>query len=276
MLLSVESKQGKRNYMEDRYAYFENPYKKYLIAFVCDGHGGDQMASITIDILLNQLKHGMDTISNTIPLKIALRIREIIVTFGEKYKKECSGSTLTGIVQFQDYLFIFNIGDSRTLFKTSPNTIIHFLRPYFCDITGHYIPTEIKLQDFITDFFITNDHDDSNIFEVERIYKSGGTISNHRLNGILSVTRSFGDYDIGKGICYIPDIYWTSIKKIEHPILLISDGIYEHQRSHSKQKQNAEEIYNKAMNGSAKKVVQFASQSGSSDNLTAMVVSLIH
>ncbi len=267
---SVKSIQGKRDYMEDRYVYLER--KGITIAFVCDGHGGYQVAElvkrILPDILYSYIDQFKPHYSNLIKAKL---IRKALLYVG-KYLYEptnSSGTTLTGIVADKTSVFIFNIGDSRTCFKTHGKTI-YFLDPVFT--SGGFID-EVRVKPINPDLFCTFDHDATNTTEVKRIYAAGGKIVGERLNGTLSVTRTIGDYDIKPGLSFVPDIFWTDRNNVAGPILLYSDGIYEPERI-GKSNFDKNAIYYIGSQYGSIGLVNYAYLNGSEDNLTVLSVRL--
>lgn len=271
VLLSVKSIKGKREYMEDRYVYVEED--GYIVALVCDGHGGHQVANETIRelpyIILSRIKRM--TGSN---VKIAEKLRAIIISWGEKMKDKRSGSTLTGIVSTSNTLFIVNVGDSRTSVRLIPNSFVYMLKPIF-DKNGEFVP-KLRVDYNQLKFFTTTDHDASLVEETERVKLSSGTVKYNRLNGVLSVLRAFGDFDVGPGISHIPDVYWINKECIDGPIFLYSDGLYELQRFQNENANlfNDHSIYFMAENTNAEKIVNFAYNRGSEDNITAMLIEI--
>jgi serine/threonine protein phosphatase PrpC len=277
MLHSVKSIQGNREYMEDKYVYFENENEKYGFSFICDGHGGDKTAISTTEKLSSMFIPLIEKIASnpeTFNIDIAISIRNIITEWGFKISHFQSGSTLTGIFFTPKTVFIFNIGDSRTLFKTNKG-LTYMLLPVF-STNGEYIKDKIKVQHFITDFFQTIDHDTVCKDEIKRIKEAGGKISGERLNGILSVTRALGDYGIGKGLCYVPDIYWTPVENVDGSIVMYSDGIYEIQRNNKNKQKDFTDTFFHTIGSDigAEALVNYAYNNGSDDNITAMIVNL--
>jgi serine/threonine protein phosphatase PrpC len=279
VLLSVKSIKGKRPYMEDRYAYFEE--NGIIIAFICDGHGGYITAENTVNKLTPMLYKNLLLYSKTqhiTNINIALIIRRTINLWGENVKKTDSGSTLTGFVCMNNNVFIFNIGDSRTCVWLKPDTFIYRLRSIF-DNNGEFIDKVIV--DYThSPFFVTEDHDPLNKEDVIRVYNSGGKIYENRLNGILSVTRALGDNGIGKGLTFIPDVYWFKKSNVLGPIIMYSDGIYEPGKFMTPDKKDANNFSNKflyfiGMKKGADNLVRYSYNNGSEDNLTAMVIDII-
>jgi serine/threonine protein phosphatase PrpC len=264
VLLSVESIRGHRDYMEDRYAYIEKA--GILIAMVCDGHGGYQVAEDTSkelpQRLLKTLKKDWKTNVAT-----AMAIRNVIIEWGLEMKHRQSGSTLTGIAVKDSTMYVYNIGDSRTCFR-SKGSHIYQLLPVF-DRNGKY-NSGLQIEYSFKQFFCTKDHNSMDSREVARVVSAGGQIIRKRLNGTLSVTRALGDSDVGPGLDHIPDVYWLKKSAVLGSIVMFSDGIYE-----PFVEDNCNEIIKSvAEKYGAEVLVKYAYCKRSEDNLTAMVVSL--
>jgi len=274
MLLSVKSIQGNREYMEDKYIYIEDESNGTILSFICDGHGGDKTSTMTIKwlspLLLNTMKKFNKNMTN---IEISIIIRKTIMQWGSEIKQQKSGATLTGVIKYNNIVYVFNIGDSRTVMRLKNKSKIYFLRPQWSS-TGRYDPSVIKTEHYNLNFFKTIDHDDTNKIEVARVKSAGGKITNNRLNGILSVTRALGDKDIGKGLSYVPDIYWTYVTNIRGPIVMYSDGIYEMQRYETDKNFRDEYLYEIATTKNAGELVKYAHENGSDDNLTVLVITL--
>jgi len=266
VLLSVKSIKGKRDYMEDYYNYKESSLG-CIVAMVCDGHGGKNVAKLTntklTDILLN-LADSIITLPNAVRAK---HIFTAIYTWGEQMTKfSVEGSTLSGIVSFPDTtaasatVFVFNIGDSKVC--------IHFNKP--ANLTK--FNNNNKNESYTTDFFCTPSHNTANKQENDRVRVTGGKIYAGRLNNVLAVTRALGDSDVGQGLSFIPDIWWVSKQRITKPILLYTDGVYDFLQNPSIQQHHA--IYNGAITDTAEILVGYAAKKGSEDNITAMMISV--
>ena len=269
-LLSVKSIQGKRDYMEDRYAYIKD---HITVAMVCDGHGGYQVAAKTANELPGLLLNGLKTFQGS-NLQNALKIRDIVRGWGDALIRARSGSTLTGIVAKDDTVYFYNVGDSRSCTVVDPNVNIYMLQPQFDD-EGE-LSKRIYVDFTTTKFFCTVDHDHTQPSEVERVKKCGGSISSERLNGILSVTRALGDGDVGPGVCSVPDVYWVKRSAIRGPILMYSDGLYEPHRYNPKVNFKDDNLYNICLRRGCGDVVKYAYDNGSDDNITAMLVDIRH
>ena len=263
VLKSYYQLQGRREYMEDYLNYVRLPKNNIEIALLCDGHGGQKVAELTSKFLPYKLIESLKE-KDLCNIEIALIIRQTIRDWGNKMKTYLSGSTLTGLIIIKEYVFIINIGDSRTCFEKKKKSNIYFLEPQFKNLK------KIEVKKFTNDktFFCTKDHNNFNFFERNRVNNvSGSFILNDRLNGILSVTRSFGDKDVGKGLTYEPDIYWIKEKDIINEILLYSDGLYE---IYDKKKL----LYKGAEKYGIKKLVKEIYKMGSEDNISGMTLKL--
>lgn len=273
----VKSIQGKRDYMEDRYSYFESQDRGIIIAFVCDGHGGEKVAEITskrlTQILYELVYNFSPDYSNAVKAKL---IRKTILYFGKSlFNPEfgTAGSTLTGVIRCGSEIYIFNIGDSRTCFNVTPNASIFFLTPTFSSTFIDDLKIKVLPRGRGNNLFCTQDHDTENEVEIQRIRDFGGRIVNKRLNGVLSVTRALGDFDVKPGISYVPDIYWTDIRNVTGPILMYSDGVYEPDKfPRGNGNFSKEHLYYVANKYGATGLVNYAFLNGSEDNITALLV----
>lgn len=91
-------------------------------------------------------------------------------------------STATGVLITPEFFFVVNLGDSRTV-----------------------ICSDSKLT------FATADHKPTHESERERILESGGHVTNGRVNGMLAVSRAFGNFEMKRN---------ADIKQSDQGILL--------------------------------------------------------
>jgi serine/threonine protein phosphatase PrpC len=271
VLGSVKSIQGKREYMEDRYAYIE--HGGITIAMVCDGHGGQRVSSKAAYELPQQILFALTKVNGN-NIKHAEAIRKVIVDWNNNTTRERSGSTLTGIAVKNGTVFVYNVGDSRTCAKLQPREFIYTLRPIFGVDGAHTGRVRVDVGHPDNGLFLTKDHDAEAPEEVARVENAGGIIRGDRLNGILSVTRALGDTDIGPGICAVPDVQWFKASALDGPILMYSDGVYEMQRYSNEHNVNFDDryLYKVASVYGTEYLVNYAYDNGSDDNLTAMLV----
>jgi len=282
----VKSIQGKRDYMEDRWAYYISDSQKtprVLVALVADGHGGDKMANKTsLDLPTLLIKNYLNSASSSTSKAVA--IKKAVEEYGLKHKLENSGCTLTGILvelgnerselrselgseSLRDpdrKLYVFNVGDSRTLVHLKQKNYVY------------YLTAENQIQILNTGFLETRDHTPENVEEVKRVKEMGGTISGERLNGVLAVTKSLGDNGVGKGLSCSPDVFWVNLDFVKSPIVMFSDGIYEGFSSNKKETNQYTNhfLYHLGESFGPEGMVFWALKMGSGDNITALVVYL--
>jgi len=270
-MIAVKTIQNTRDYQEDRYFFSKNNY--CIIGFITDGHGGFQVSEYTKQnlskILLETIDHSFS--SN---LFTAHLIRKIIINFNKEIflKFNKGGCTFTCVIITNTTVFIINIGDSRTCCSLLPHTKINFLIPIFSK-NGQFID-KLHTEELYSSFFCTLDHTPESIIEQARIKATGGFIENGRLNGILSVSRSFGDADIQPGISAVPDIFWFEKNKLSGPILLYSDGIYEPIKSNNDPSFDPVKIYDLAKTKGPEFLIQYSIKKGSGDNITVLMINL--
>jgi len=186
---------GRRHYMEDRVVLKNN----VLFNFSCilDGHGGYECS----DFLK---KHIYSTFTNNLRQKYEIK-ESIIKTFEILNKSflKCnynSGSTCNLLIINRNInkYYLSNVGDSRCL--------------------AIYKNNKFKQ--------ISIDHRPENLKEKIRIELLGGSILKKRVNGILGLTRAFGDKEISFLVKPDPDIYEGKINNIKY-FLQATDGLFD-------------------------------------------------
>lgn len=275
-LNSIKSIQGNRPYMEDRYTYASDEIYDFGVAFIADGHGGEYVSELLCHELLDTLLGFIEKLKvyyhKYSTMEIAIELKYHIEHVGNSMKHHPEGSTLTGVFITPDNVYVYNVGDSRTLFQTNGMPLFKLHDSF--DENGSVQSLSITNQN--TDLFVTQDHDDNHREEVIRVKNSGGYIQDNRLNGILAITRAFGDNNVGKGLISNPDIYVTSKENIYNGyIVMYSDGVYEMDRYNSSTYDlSSQNCYHIATEHGALELVNLATNSGSDDNITAMVVKI--
>jgi serine/threonine protein phosphatase PrpC len=232
--------QGDRKYMEDTLDVqtFMIDGKKVKIYAVFDGHGGAEVSKQ----LANQQTGLITFLSKKLQLwairkseNLELVLKETFVEY-DKYLLDKgfrkSGSTATVALHWDNRLYLINAGDSRGM--------------VFIPSTGEVVA-------------VTQDHKPDRVGEAKRIREAGGQVTkvgNHpkqpsRVNGILSVSRGFGDFYLKlqknknsgqvvypgafSKVSPVPDIITIQMdllkKKVGQSsvyILLGSDGLWDH------------------------------------------------
>ncbi|CAR25622.1 hypothetical protein ZYGR_0A01870 [Zygosaccharomyces rouxii] len=118
---------------------------------------------------------------------------------------------------------------------------------------------------------LTYDHKASDILEMQRIEKSGGLIMKSRVNGMLAVTRSFGDKFFDGLVVGNPFTTSVELTRDDEFLIVACDGLWD-----VIDDQDACELIRdiKEPNEAAKTLVRYALENGTTDNVTAMVVYL--
>lgn len=186
---------GRRDYMEDNILIKDN--KKYYISLVLDGHGGKECSNFLklnfYDIFLKKLRRRKNY-ENVILETLYFLDNHFLKNYNN------SGSTLNllFIDKKDKKYYIFNVGDSRCIALTKSNELL----------------------------VLSNDHR-PNKKENLMILNRGGTIKYNRVNGILAVTRAFGDKKLKPIISSKPDIKTGSINNIKY-FFQGTDGIFDY------------------------------------------------
>lgn len=246
-----------RKDMEDE-AVVAQLQKDIWLYAVLDGHGGDQASKYFSSVIPEALSKSISPEE-----KIEDTIIRVLLEEDEKHAhhkdRDDSGCTFTGMITTPDMIYLVNLGDSRTTLKQN------------------------------SDITITTDHKPKSWKERQRIFASGGTVSEGRVNGILAVSRALGDYYLkGSGAAHrnkfekhikylgkdapvspIADI--TPIpRKGGEMVIIACDGLYDVISS-----KDAMKIYEENDdNHPAEVLVQTAIQKRSTDNITVMCVRL--
>ncbi|OHT05441.1 leucine-rich repeat-containing protein [Tritrichomonas foetus] len=116
----------------------------------------------------------------------------------------------------------------------------------------------------------TVDHKPMDRSEIDRILDLGGRVTNERVDGVLAISRSLGDFTIF-GISYEPDIVAVNIEKDDKWLILACDGVFDVLTNEevgriAAASSNAAELAYKIRNTSFVKL--------SADNISAMAIDL--
>ncbi|XP_040566386.1 uncharacterized protein [Lepeophtheirus salmonis] len=129
---------------------------------------------------------------------------------------------------------------------------------------------------------VTTPHKPERKDERERISKAGGSVilyGQWRVNGLLAVSRSIGDFEHKSFISAEPDVTSVEMNDTEDFVILASDGLWDYV-SHAKVTSAVFEhlVDNAKANGEIEKLSQelanLAKQNGSGDNISVIVIFL--
>ena len=244
---TVHSIQGRRLTMEDSYMKIE--LNNAIFYGVFDGHGGSGtvrwIEKNLNDIFVNNFKNVDYDNTQLVSNKLKRTIVDADHLLFEKHADE-SGSTVTGALVTSNYVYLVNLGDSRTI--------------YF---------------DYDHLYNITIDHKPNCASELERIIRLKGFVRTNgvpRLMGVIAVSRSLGDFgfkdtdklgDDNLMSC-IPEIF-VHRKVPNSKILLASDGLWDVIQT--------EDVVELVNNGyTCELLVEHAHDLWSTDNITVMIV----
>ncbi|KAI3449682.1 hypothetical protein Pfo_006347 [Paulownia fortunei] len=277
------------------------------IAAIFDGHGGEEaseMASTKLSnyffmhvvftaynraLPSNKENHELHTIksSQTSPPVIdhhSLRpileeaLLRTIQDIDSEFSKEAldkgyiSGSTATIVLLINGEFLVANVGDSKALL-CSQKVLSHH------DAEGGSL-REVYAEE------LTRDHHPDREDEKARIEAAGGFVSKSsvpRVNGILAVSRAIGDVYLKRyGVTADPEVTgWRRFTSENSYLVVSSDGIFE-----TLTPQNVCDIvHDKASKSSSEHVtasslpdwiIRHAFRTGSTDNLSAIVISDLH
>ncbi|KAG2760952.1 hypothetical protein PC129_g9044 [Phytophthora cactorum] len=177
----VSSLQGRRNTQEDRWVVFpliaatlDNCSWTTDTAYVgiYDGHGGEECANILHEQLHTWIFKSPESSLSVKDLQDCFESLDASVCDYLLHKDDLSGSTATGLilrpaVNGNILLTIAHVGDCRlVLGKRDGNTVE-----------------------------LTQDHRLTLEAERERVIQLGGRVVNNRVNGVMAITRAFGDIE---------------------------------------------------------------------------------
>ena len=215
------SLQGKRATQEDRVIIEPD-----FIIMVLDGHGSypdekeletrykdknlERVVDIVYDLFPKELKKNIESLHGDNPEQIidvikktCMDIDETIFEEYHKHDKCMGGTTMSGILKIKGKEYIVNVGDSETV------------------VVNGIVPV-----------YVTQRHKPDIEHEYRRIFSNGGFVYSKRSYGTLSISRVFGDFDLGKSclgkynrkavLCPVADV--ILVEKEYTNIFIYSDG----------------------------------------------------
>ena len=187
---------GKRKYMEDRVIIKNNDL--FNFSCVLDGHGGKFCSDFLKD---NLYRYFTSYLKNNYEIKksIKLSFKLINNNFLSYYNNSGTTCNLLIINKNINKFVLANVGDSRCIVCYKNNKVKQ----------------------------ISIDHRPDNIKEKIRIELLGGKIIKNRVEGILGLTRAFGDKYLLKYVQPNPDIFEGKINNIKY-FLQGSDGVFDY------------------------------------------------
>jgi len=248
--------QGRRKEMEDKSLFIpEFCHENQALFAVFDGHHGRTCSKFITNKLPEVLCRNSYFLEAP-SVALVQSFMEVDKMFLESSGKngDKSGSTGVAVLIRDKQLYVANTGDSRCIISQDSNI-----------------------------YALTSDHKPDQPFEKDRIILSGGHVVSGRVEGVLSVARSFGDIDFknkescGPGaITCEPDIkIWNITEKSEF-IVLACDGLW----SVLSNETVANFVRKRLLRGKtsqkvSEQLVKYAYSKGSKDNISAVVISFM-
>lgn len=178
---------GRRNYQEDFWSSFRISDGVYFHA-VYDGHGGTFVAKEVLKSMKKEMMLNVDQFDQKL-LNDEESVRNMIVSIFHKVDEEVFSGVHLGVgctcsavltVCALNLIYFIQLGDSRVMLMGLKNGVL----------------------------FETKDHKPNFPHETNRINAAGGYVVSgypgpHRVNGILAVSRAFGDWGIERDILRI-------------------------------------------------------------------------
>lgn len=261
--IGVSHAQGRRPTMEDEHLAtsfnLNIAGRNYPIQLfgIFDGHGGRDAARYVRDNLRNKLQEALVEFNagNLSDVGIWKALKMTTVRLNRDFKNaygarsENQGTTATIALILDQKLWTANVGDARTVLDNNGTPI---------QLTEDAKPSDPRYK--------------------RGIVKRGGDVRVHgvpRVNGVLAVARAVGDHGLNGAVSARPKITVKPLSEIQpgSHLILSCDGIYDVART--------QDVVN-AVHGNrnlsagtlARNIVYSAYNSGSTDNLSSMVVKI--
>ncbi|XP_051984905.1 protein phosphatase 1L-like [Xyrauchen texanus] len=251
--VAVYSIQGRRDHMEDRFEVLTDLVNRShpSVFAIFDGHGGEAAADYAKAHLPEALKQQLQKDSPlSYPTILEQRIlavdRDMVEKFSASHDE--AGTTCLLALLSDRELTVANVGDSRGV---------------LCDKDGNAVA-------------LSHDHKPYQLKERKRIKRAGGFISfngSWRVQGILAMSRSLGDYPLKNLNVVIPDpdIFTFDLDKLQPEFMILaSDGLWD-AFSNEEAVRFVRERLDEPHFG-AKSIVLQSFYRGCPDNITVMVV----
>ncbi|KAJ3698707.1 hypothetical protein LUZ61_002412 [Rhynchospora tenuis] len=240
------SSPGKRSSMEDFYETRIDGVNGEIVGLfgVFDGHGGVRAAEFVKQHLFsNIIKHPKFISDTKSAIADAYNHTDSEFLKCENGQNRDAGSTASTAVLVGDRLLVANVGDSRAVICRGGNAIA-----------------------------VSRDHKPDQSDERQRIEDAGGFVmwaGTWRVGGVLAVSRAFGDRLLKQFVVAEPEIKEEKVDNSLEFLILASDGLWD---VVSNEEAVAMVRPIEEPQQAAQRLLQEASQRGSADNTTVVVV----
>lgn len=184
--------------------------KKSAFIAVFDGHAGSKASHHAQESLFKNItnrfpKDAVDNFDRELKKSLIQAFKDTDETFIDKARKESppwkDGSTATCFFQINNIVYAANIGDSKAILvrKVDGKNVI--------------VP-------------LTKDHSPTDYKERQRIQNAGGIVRDGRVQGVLEVSRAFGDARFKKFVISTPDVFKCSLTENDRYLIIACDGLW--------------------------------------------------
>ncbi|TGZ69906.1 hypothetical protein CRM22_003475 [Opisthorchis felineus] len=244
LISCVVARKGERPEMQDAHVCIDDLsvyFRNFALNEVCrlsyyavfDGHGGCK-ASVYASKRLHLYVCSRLPRSGLAPIEKDIK-RVLYDSFkktDEDFLREASnqrphwrdGSTASTVLIVNNTMYIANLGDSKVVL----GRMVRDLHPVSSDNGDSNKSEESHSGSYsLTAVCLTRDHNPMDYEERQRIQASGASVQNGRVNNILEVSRSFGDYQFKKqGVTCIPDVKKCQLTPNDRFLLIACDGLW--------------------------------------------------
>ncbi|PKU81823.1 putative protein phosphatase 2C 59 [Dendrobium catenatum] len=285
---------GKRSAMEDFYETRIDGVDGEIVGLfgVFDGHGGVRAAEYVKQHLFSNLINHPKFISDTkSAIADAYNHTDSEFLRSESNQSRDAGSTASTAILVGDRLLVANVGDSRAVICRGGNGEITLLQHDFVFLIDN------RIFGYYYSIAVSRDHKPDQTDERQRIEDAGGFVmwagnfdlrtkifitvvlslyvlgrcyaGTWRVGGVLAVSRAFGDRLLKQYVVADPEIQEEVVDGSLEFLILASDGLWD-VVSNEEAVAMVKPIDNPEQ--AAKSLLQEASQRGSADNITCVVV----
>ncbi len=198
----ILSIQGRRPTMEDATIVTEVDGKKFYGVF--DGHGGESASAFVADHIAEKLTEALKS-EPSLPDALVNTYIETEVAYQDSETPDSGTTAVTALVDGTT-LYVANAGDSRAVLCENGKAVA-----------------------------LSTDHKPNRPDEVARIEGCGGFVFTYltpigeisRVNGILSTSRSIGDFPLKLMVSAVPDVTTYELTDESEFLILACDGLWD-------------------------------------------------
>jgi len=267
----VHAVQGYRSNMEDRYALVnppmsDVPMSRVCIAGVFDGHAGPMCAEALSRFLPESLGYALsnakeDFDQGTLVKDTFKSFDADFCNFAHDQQLDDGSTACVAIVQrdkdtgIPDHIMIANTGDSRAVVVRKSGTVKQLSRDHSASVEDEQARV-VDEGGYIQ--YVTSPWGD---------LEDGGI---HRVNGILAMTRAFGNRTLKPFVTAEPEISVRKIRKDDMYLCIASDGLWDALSN----EQVGEVLLRKGPKVGVEELCKIALEKGSLDNVTVLAVNI--